>query len=54
MTLFQWGFLLTLERFATFIFFINFEQVDALWDDNDNNNDNSHAEDVNRIEFTSF
>ena len=40
---------LTLNRFtpSSTIFIVNFEQICAFWDDNDNNNDdNSHDEDV--------
>ena len=34
-------------------FIVNFELVDACWDDNDNNNDdNSHDEDVGRNDLT--
>ena len=47
--------LLTVNRFrpSSYVFMINFEQVNVCWDDNDddddnNNDDNSHDEDVNK------
>ena len=55
MTLFLASLLLTLSKFTTSfsVFTVNVKQVNACWDDNyNNNNGNSHGEDVNKTDVT--
>ena len=46
--------LLTLNRFtsSSSVFIVNFQQVNACWDDNDNNDDNSNDKNVDRTDLT--
>ena len=45
--------MLTLNKFTPFssILIVNFEQVDACWGDDNNNDENSHDEDSDRTDF---
>lgn len=46
-------FLLTLNRFTPSFsgFVVNIDQVNTCYDVNDNNDDNSHDEDIDRTDF---